>query len=267
MPSDSIAFDRAASFYDETRGFPPGVETPIAALIAQAGHITSNSRVLEIGVGTGRIGLPVSIHSGVYYGIDLSFPMMQRLRAKQRGEPIFVAQADAIRLPFLQATFDATIAVHVLHLIPGWQQAVGEVARVLRPGAPLLLCWNGGEEHPQITKLWDAWNAVIPPERRVQVGAKADQDPFFLESEGWRKQGGEQVHEFPTRFTPQRHLEKLRGRIWSRLWHLTDEELAAGVAAVEAAIAEQFSNPHVEIPHTGQFHIQAYLPPAGFIAG
>lgn len=259
MPS--IAFDRAASFYDETRGFPPGVEQPVAALIAQAGKITSTSQVLEIGVGTGRIGLPVSTHTGAYYGIDLAVPMLNQLRAKQNGEPIFVAQADATRLPFADRAFDAAISVHVLHLIPNWQAAVTELARVLRPGAPLLLCWNAGDEHPQVKKLWDAWNDAIPLERRTQVGAKADQDPLFLVDEGWQKHGSEQVHEFPVMFNPQRHVERLRQRVWSRLWQLTDEELNVGVAAVEAAIADQFSDSTIEILHSGRFHVQVYLPP------
>ncbi len=36
MPPDSVSFDRAADFYDETRGFPPGQDAPVAALIAEA---------------------------------------------------------------------------------------------------------------------------------------------------------------------------------------------------------------------------------------
>ena len=37
MPSDSIAFDRAADYYDSTRGFPPGEDRAVAAMIARAG--------------------------------------------------------------------------------------------------------------------------------------------------------------------------------------------------------------------------------------
>jgi hypothetical protein len=109
--------------------------------------------------------------------------------------------------------------------------------------------------------LWDAWNAAVPPERRQQIGARPDENPLFLVDEGWTKQGDEQVHEYTITFTPQLHLDRLRWRIWSRLWRLTDEELAAGVAAVEAAIAEQFENPAAEIQQTDRFHVQAYLPP------
>lgn len=37
MPPESVAFDRAAHFYDETRGFPPGEVPHIARLLAAAG--------------------------------------------------------------------------------------------------------------------------------------------------------------------------------------------------------------------------------------
>jgi ubiquinone/menaquinone biosynthesis C-methylase UbiE len=62
VPSNSINFDRAASYYDETRGFPAGVEEQVGAFIAQSVNLDANSRVLEVGVGTGRIALPLSPH-------------------------------------------------------------------------------------------------------------------------------------------------------------------------------------------------------------
>jgi hypothetical protein len=49
-PSAPIVFDRAAGFYDETRGFPTSVDTRVAALFAQAGRLGPASRVLEVGV-------------------------------------------------------------------------------------------------------------------------------------------------------------------------------------------------------------------------
>ena len=100
MSPESLAFDRAAGFYDETRGFPPGAEQPVAALLCRVGNLTPGSRVLEIGVGTGRIALPLSQHVAAVYGLDLSRPMMARLRAKQADQPVYVAEGDAAQLPF-----------------------------------------------------------------------------------------------------------------------------------------------------------------------
>jgi hypothetical protein len=48
MTDQSVVFDRAADYYDETRGFPPGEETGAAAQFAQAGNLTRQSRVLEV---------------------------------------------------------------------------------------------------------------------------------------------------------------------------------------------------------------------------
>jgi hypothetical protein len=53
MPPDSVTFNQAADFYDETRGFPPGEEAHVGALVARAGQLTRTSRVLEVGIGTG----------------------------------------------------------------------------------------------------------------------------------------------------------------------------------------------------------------------
>src|SRR5262245_28598658 len=133
--SESVAFDRAADYYDQTRGYPPGEERAVASIIAQAGDFNKASRVLEIGVGTGRIALPVSAYTGAYVGVDISRPMMARLKAKQSGEAVYVAEADATLLPFAEHSFDGAAAVHVFHLIPGWQKALAELKRVLRPGA------------------------------------------------------------------------------------------------------------------------------------
>lgn len=262
MTDQSVVFDRAADFYDETRGFPPGAEQPAIETLVRAGGLHRESTVLEIGVGTGRITLPTSAHVAACYGIDLAVPMLNRLKSKQQQEPVYVAQGDVTRLPLPAQAFDAVIAVHIFHLIPAWRAALNEVGRVLRPGGLLLSCWNDGPNHPAITALWDAWNTVIPPERRHQIGAEPAQDPRYLEHEGWRQQGETQVCEYTVSFVPQQHIDRLRRRVWSRLWRLTDEELNAGVAAVEAAALAQFGDLATEIQADSSFHVQAYLPPA-----
>jgi ubiquinone/menaquinone biosynthesis C-methylase UbiE len=71
MTTQSVAFDRAAHFYDDTRGFPAGEDRAVAALISQAGGLTATSRILEIGIGTGRIALPLASHVGAIYGVDI----------------------------------------------------------------------------------------------------------------------------------------------------------------------------------------------------
>ena len=132
-----MAFDRAAEFYDATRTLPP--ETLAAALEAIVGLAGDRGRLLEIGVGTGRIALPLAAAGLDVTGVDLSFPMVSKLLQKSGGPTACrVALADATHLPFAEATFGAGLGVHVLHLIGDWRRAVAELVRVVRPGGVLL---------------------------------------------------------------------------------------------------------------------------------
>jgi len=259
MPSGSVAFDRAAHYYDETRGFPSGEEQHVAELISRVGGWNANSRVLEIAIGTGRIALPLSRHVRVIYGVDLSRPMMERLRAKQSSEPIRLAEGDATRLPLKSGSIDGGLAVNVFHLVPNWQGALQEIARVLRPGGMLVHAGNG--DVPAYESIGDALNSAVPTYDAALIGANTEAGDQFLIDQGWRPVGERQVYEFSRYEAPQRILDQLEQRMWSRTWRLTDEEHARALNAVRAAIHDQFGDPRNEIEAKTSFHAAAYLPP------
>ena len=135
--SGSIGFDRAAAYYDSTRGLSPQGVAAATAALSQA--FSSVGRVLEVGVGTGQVALPLHEHGVALAGIDLSRPMLERLMAKAGGRPPFpLVEGDATRLPFRDGAFGGVVLRWVLHLIPDWRAAVAEIARVARPDAPFL---------------------------------------------------------------------------------------------------------------------------------
>jgi ubiquinone/menaquinone biosynthesis C-methylase UbiE len=76
----SVAFDRAAGYYDESRGLGPEVQELVADRIEEAAG--PGARLLEVGVGTGRIALPLHRRGRRVVGVDLSLPMLERYRAK-----------------------------------------------------------------------------------------------------------------------------------------------------------------------------------------
>ena len=131
---------RVSEQYDAMRGHPPEVSTEIGRAIAA--QMPERSGVLELGVGTGRIALPVAAAGCEVLGIDRSLNMLSTLanRIDERGsEGIHLARADIRALPFGDASFDGAIAVHVLHLVSEWPDVLAEVARVVRPGGALVL--------------------------------------------------------------------------------------------------------------------------------
>jgi ubiquinone/menaquinone biosynthesis C-methylase UbiE len=259
MSSDSVKFDRAADYYDATRGFPQGEEIPIARLIAQAGQFNKNSRVLEIGVGTGRIALPVVGYVGQYIGIDLSRPMMDKLRDKQDAERVSLIEGDATQLPFGDALFDGAVVSHVFHLIPNWQEALAELRRVLRPDARLIHIWS--QDDDLFRPLWDAWNAAVPEKADQDYGVSRQARSTFLADAGWQSTGEPLTHSYPIQISMQQFLDLARGRKWSSCWRYTDDELTRAVAAMEAVMPAVFPNPEQSITRMTTVCVGAYSRP------
>jgi ubiquinone/menaquinone biosynthesis C-methylase UbiE len=139
---ESVNFDRAACYYDATRALPADSRDELTALLAA--ELADRQPCLEIGVGTGRIALPLHSSGITLAGTDISAGMLGRLVANAGGaRPFPLLRADATRLPVAAGSFGAVLAVHVLHLIPGWRVAVDEALRVLRPGGALVAGLQG----------------------------------------------------------------------------------------------------------------------------
>lgn len=76
---------------------------------------------------------------GWVVGCDFAIPMLERGRQKAEGLPLEPAAADALRLPFPDATFDgATVGFGVRNLAD-LEAGLRELRRVLRPGGRLLI--------------------------------------------------------------------------------------------------------------------------------
>ena len=148
----AVSFDRAAGFYDTTRGLPDEViEAVIDVLAAEA---AGRGRCVEVGVGTGRIALPLARRGIALIGADIAEAMLRRLVDNAGGRiPFPLLLADSTALPVAGGSVGAVVASHVLHLIPDWKAAVDEAARVLHPGGALLVDFGGTPRAP-----WHEWS-------------------------------------------------------------------------------------------------------------
>ncbi|MGH9293471.1 MAG: class I SAM-dependent methyltransferase [Acidimicrobiales bacterium] len=143
----SVSFDRAAGYYDATRRLPDAVMGHVVELLGT--ELAGHQPTLEIGVGTGRIALPLSAHGIAVLGCDLSAAMLGRLLEKTGpGGEMPVLRADATALPLAGSSVGSVLACHVLHLVEGWREAADEALRVLRPGGRFLVDFGGGAPAP-----------------------------------------------------------------------------------------------------------------------
>jgi ubiquinone/menaquinone biosynthesis C-methylase UbiE len=97
-------------------------------------------RTLEVGIGTG-LNLPFYGDQVQLTGVDFSPAMLAiaRQRATRLGRIADLREADAMALPFPDASFDTVICTFTLCAVPDDRRAVTEMTRVLRPGGLLLL--------------------------------------------------------------------------------------------------------------------------------
>lgn len=244
MPG-SVSFDRVADRYDATRGYAPQVATQIAAGLIAAGGLTAGSSLLEIGIGTGRIALPLLAAGVNVTGVDIAPRMVERLRAKYAEQHerlaglawgmLRVEIANMTALPFDVATFDVVLGVHVLHLVPAWREALDEALRVLRPGGIVLLgqdVTDGPERH----LLSDRWEVIVRELGGTtgQVGAAGYRAAVEeLRARGLRVEE-RVVARWEEQVTPRQGLTDITERLWSRTWQVPDDLFAESVRRLTA---------------------------------
>jgi SAM-dependent methyltransferase len=117
-----------ADVYDEEHAFMRPPENQLDLLAELAG----DGRALELGIGTGRVALPLAARGVAVEGIDASPSMVARLRAKPGGTAIPVAMGDMasleIRGPFrlVYVVFNTIFALHTQDSQLACFQRVGE---------------------------------------------------------------------------------------------------------------------------------------------
>ena len=142
MDHDDGYFDEpVAARYDESSAekFDPAVVVPTVDFLAE---LAGTGRVLELGIGTGRIALPLAQRGIEVHGVELSRAMAARLLAKPGGEAIPVTIGD-----FATASADGLfrLAYLVFNTIENLTTQAAQVAcfrnvaRHLEPGGSFVI--------------------------------------------------------------------------------------------------------------------------------
>jgi SAM-dependent methyltransferase len=264
----SISFDRAVGFYDATRGYPPGVEERVADAIVAAAGATPTTQFLELGIGTGRIALPLIMRGYPYAGIDLSEPMMERLREKivtyadahPDHPPLHVdlRAGDSTALPYPAGQFDVVLAVHVLHLIANWRAAVDEALRVLKPGGVFLNCGDDTLVRGNDIGVRQRWEAIIADlgyVAPVSYTATHQGVAAYLNERGLQPEILRTVTWTITR-PPRAMFDTIAQRLWSRTWTVPDAIFEASIRQLDNELRARYGD-KLDVPtqRTVQFVI------------
>ena len=107
-------------------------------------------RVLEVGCGRGELSERIAndVRCEVV-AVDLSPRMVELTR--ERG--VDAAVGDVQALPFADGSFDAAVAAWMLYHVPDLDRGLGELARVLQPGATLVAVTNGENDFEELWTL------------------------------------------------------------------------------------------------------------------
>lgn len=141
MTLDPAAYGEAiADVYDDWYAEVSDVDGTVATVMALA----DGTPVLELGIGTGRIALPLRAAGVEVHGVDASPAMVDQLRAKPGGADVPVLVADfSEQLPQVEGGYGVVLAAFntLLNVTgPGaLDRCLALVAEALRPGGTLVV--------------------------------------------------------------------------------------------------------------------------------
>jgi len=162
--SDSAFAGSIPQLYE--RYLVPLIFEPYAIDLAARVAARSPSRVLEIAAGTGVATrrLAATLRPGTtIVATDLNRAMLEQAAALGTARPVEWKQADAMRLPFGDASFDAVVCQVGAMFFPDKAKALAEAKRVLRDGGTLIFSvWDRIEDNEFADDVTRAMAKLFP---------------------------------------------------------------------------------------------------------
>jgi ubiquinone/menaquinone biosynthesis C-methylase UbiE len=258
MP-DLKSFDRVAHCYDETRGMPPAVTTQVADAIAEAlQQLGPRPRLLEVGIGTGRIAVPLAERGIGVTGLDIAPGMVAVLR--QKRPDIGVMFAEAARPPLKPHSFDALLFVHVLHLVPDPVATMRATLPLVRPGGMIV---RGNEHRPDGSLdeqlgdlLYDTTREVLG----IDIHRRGNYDAGVRAFDAALRAAGCAIEErtvakWDVPLTGRQVQDGLLAKNNSGSWQIPDDRLQELHDALEPRIAALMGGMDVSRPATRRFDL------------
>lgn len=230
-------YDQLAEAYGRNRKLHPRVLEQLISL----GRLTDESRVLEIGCGTGNYVKAISAQTGaVCTGIDPSREMLRvaqsnhglpKNRHGSGGADVTFVNGSAEELPLADRQYDLVFSVDVIHHVLVRDAAARELVRVLKPGGTAAIVTESENDirnrTPQVTYFSDTIEVELSRYPSIEVIQRELLDTGF--------EVGETIPvSMPHEVT---HLAPYRDKAFSSLHLISDAAFAAGIERMERDVA------------------------------
>lgn len=197
-----------------------------AALMQRLGGRLDGMRVLEIGCGRG-VGTEIIFErfgAQEVHAFDLDPDMVEKARKRLSRYPaprLRLVVGDAAAIEARDESYDAVVDFGIIHHVPGWQRAIKEVSRVLRPGGLFLFeevtrqalsrwFYRTLLKHPPQENWFNSEEFVAELERQgIEVGTNAIEWFFgdFVIGVGRRAMAGQRLQTNTLHQTEEKHYE------------------------------------------------------------
>ena len=162
-------FDRIAGVYDLMNStMTAGLHHEWRQRAVERAQVGPGSDALDICCGTGDLALELRRRigpDGRVVGSDFSEPMLELARRKsgEEGLPVEFGWADALELPYGDASFDAVTVGFGARNLADLGRGLSEMARVLRPGGRVVILEITRPQREPLSSFYSLWfDRVIP---------------------------------------------------------------------------------------------------------
>jgi SAM-dependent methyltransferase len=226
---------RLHTVYRSGRALPANVIRTWMQTLAEYVPCARPVTVLDLGSGTGRLSPALAEEfGGPVYGVEPSAGMLDQARQHSAHPAVAYLKGAAEHIPLSDASCDLAVLFLSWHHVTDKPAGAAELARVLRPGGAMFVRGTFGDRVPHVD-----WHRFFPEARAIEerIFPRLDDTVDLFAAAGFEEVAYRRV-ELRRVESMSAWAERLRTRSISTFEHMSSDQIEAGFARVDHAVAE-----------------------------